>query len=128
MVVDADRLSFEDGFGEFKIGHVGATPGAIDSKKTQANGFEPIEMAIGVCHQFIRLFGGRIETNGIVDVGRFLKGEFAVVSVYRRTGSIDEAPHIVMPASFQYMQKADDVGFDVFVGMVEGVAHACLSS
>ncbi len=34
--------------------------------------------------------------------------------------------HLAVPAAFEDIQKADDVGIDVLVGMVEGVAHAGL--
>ncbi len=126
MVVDADGLSFEDSLRELEIGHVGAAPGSVDGKKPQARGFQAVEVAVGVGHQFVRFFCRRVKADGIIDVGRFLKGELVAISVYRRTGGVDKVLDLAVSAALEDVQKADDVGIDILVGVVEGVAHAGL--
>jgi len=101
VVVDADGLSFENGFRELEIGHIGPAPGSVDGKKSQAHGFQAVEVAVGVGHQFVRFFCRRVKTDGVIDVGRFLEGEFAAVSVDRGTGGVDQVLHLAVPAAFE---------------------------
>lgn len=77
VVEDLDGLAFTELVGEAEVGHIGTTCGAIDGEEAEAGGGYVVELAVGVCHQFVALFCGGIETDGIVHfvvcgVGDFL--------------------------------------------------------
>lgn len=61
FIEDVDGPAFEDGFREQEQRHVGSPPGSVNRKETQAGGGKTIEMAVGMSHQLIGFFRGRVK-------------------------------------------------------------------
>src|ERR1700688_244738 len=57
MVKQPDRGAFDNRFGKQKNRHIGPSPWPIDGKKSQARDRKTIEVAVGMSHQFVGLFG-----------------------------------------------------------------------
>jgi len=83
-------------------------------------------MTVGMGHEFVGFFGGGIEAYRVVCMVVSAERTGVVKAVYRGTGGVDQMLHLAVPAAFENIQKTDDVGIDVLVGVVEGVAHAGL--
>ena len=83
FVEDVDGVSGEDGSGEQVEGHVRAAPRPVDGEETQARGGKPVEMAVGVGHEFVGLFGGGVEAHGMVYVVAHREGHGCVHPVDR---------------------------------------------
>ena len=62
----------------------------------------------------------------MVDRIRRGKGRLFLVAVHGRAGRKKQMLHRMVPAGFQHVEEADDVGVDVGPGMVDAVAHARL--
>ena len=128
VVEDRYLLAGEDGLGEFEQGHVGATPGAIDGEEAQAGGGQAIQMAVGVRHQFVAFLAGGVEAEGVVNVVMHRKGHRRVRPVHTGAAGVYQVFDTVVATAFQDMGKADDVAVDVGERVLDGVAHAGLSS
>ena len=47
-------------------------------------------------------------------------------AIDRAGAGVDQVTHLIVPATFQQVGKADDVGVDVGVGVLQGIAHSRL--
>src|SRR5690606_9630883 len=98
---DLDRAVLQYGFCKQEHGHIGAAPGSVDRKEPQAGGPKPKEVAVGMRHEFIALFCGRIEADGAVDKIGGLKGDILVEPIDTGTAGIDQMPYLKAPATLQ---------------------------
>ena len=65
------RLPVSNGIGKKEGCHVGASPRSIDGKEAQSDGLDAVEVGVGVCHEFVALFGGSVKADRMVN-GRIL--------------------------------------------------------
>ena len=63
----------EDGLGELIHGHIGATPGAVDSEEAEADGAELLRATVEGGEQLVGLLGGRVHVTR--SVGRLGQSE-----------------------------------------------------
>src|SRR5690606_20869598 len=105
-----------------------STPGPIHGKETQTRWWDYIEMAISMCHQLIGLLCSGVETDGIVDTVSFGKRNFCVLSIYRGTGCIHEMLNLVVTATLQDIDNANQVAIRISHGVFQTIPHTCLGS
>ena len=67
-VEDVDRLAFDDLFREQKKRHVGPAPGPIYRKETQTRDRQPIEVRVGMRHQFVGFLARGIKVERMIDI------------------------------------------------------------
>ena len=70
VVINLNGLPISDLIGKLKVGHIRAAIRPIDGEEAQARRRNPIEMAVGIGHEFVRFLRRRIEADGMVDVVR----------------------------------------------------------
>jgi len=126
VVEDLDRLALENGLGEEVRGHVRSAPGAVHGEKAQARARQTIQVAVGVRHEFIGFFGGRVQAGGVIRAVLDAVGQFVVESVNGTGGGEDEVLYFVLAAGFQNVAETDQIGLDVALGMCDAVAHSGL--
>ena len=128
VVEDLDGLAFTEFVGEAEVGHVWTTCRTIDCEESETGRGDVVELAVGVCHQFVALFCGGIEADGIVHFVVCGVGDFLVRAIHAAAAGIDEMLHSIVSAGFQNVVKADEVAFDVGIGIGDAVTNASLSS
>jgi hypothetical protein len=79
-----------------------------------------------MCHQLVRLHGGAVETERMVDILRHAKRHRGVGAVDRRGRSIEQMASVGMPAPLEHIEEANDIGIDLVVRRLERVADAGL--
>ncbi len=126
VVEDLDGEPFADLLGKAVIGHVGASPRAVDGEVAEGGDGEAVEVVVGVGHHFIGFFGRAVEVGGLVGGVFDAKGDFLVQSVDGRGRGVDEFELGEKAANFQNRYKAVEIGIDVVIGLGEGVADAGL--
>ncbi|MDT4872881.1 hypothetical protein FQZ97_1080910 [compost metagenome] len=84
-------------------------------------------MGVGVGHQFVRTFGGRIERDRLVDGILDGEGHLGIHAVDRAAGGVDQVANAVLPAAFQHVDETSQVDVGVDMGILQRVAHASLS-
>src|SRR4051812_29373090 len=62
----------------------------------------------------------------MVDVVVFRERGVMPGPVDRTRRGVDEVAYLALPAPFQHVQKAGEVGVPIGMGIVDGIAHACL--
>ena len=127
VVINLNRLPLPHQVGKLKVGHIRPSPGSVHGKKAQTRSRDAVQMAVSVGHQLIGLFGGRVQTDGVIHVVRSGKGRLGLIAVHRRTGSKEQMLHRIVAAAFQNVKEADDVGVNVGSGIVNAVADSRLS-
>ena len=85
-------------------------------------------MAIGMGHQFIAFFAGRIERERMVDVVVHREGHRCVGTIDAGTAGINEMLYSVVAATFKNVGEANDIALDVGKRVLDGVAHTGLRS
>ena len=83
MVKHLDRLTRQNRPGKQHRSHIRSPPRAIHREKTQPGSWQPIEMAIGMSHQLIRLLAGGLETHRMVERLTFMDRQIAIAAVHR---------------------------------------------
>ena len=73
MVVDLDRVAFDDRFGEFEVRHIWASPRSVNGEEAEHRNRQVVKMCIGVCHHLGGFFGGSIK--------RHLRVDFVILGV-----------------------------------------------
>jgi hypothetical protein len=68
VIEDINRFARENPFRKYEQRHVRPAPGTIDGKEPQPRRRQPVEVAVGMRHQLIGLFRGRVETEGMIHV------------------------------------------------------------
>lgn len=127
VVEDFDSFAFDELVSKAEIGHVGATGGAVDGEETEAGGGDVVEFGVGVGEELVALFGGGVKGDGVIDFVVSAEWDFFVAAVDGATGGVDEVFGSVVAAGFEDVVEADEVRFDVCVGVVDAVANAGLS-
>lgn len=126
VVEDFDGLALDELISEAEVGHVGAAGGAVDGEETEAGRGDVVEFRVGVGEEFVALFGGGVEGDGVIDFVVGAEGDFGVAAVDGAAGGVDEVFGGVVAAGFEDVVEADEVGFDVGVWVVDTVANAGL--
>lgn len=120
--------------GKSEVGHVRPSGRAVDGKEAEARGGDVVEFGVAVGQEFVRFFGGRVEGDRMVHFIVGAEGDLGIAAVHRGGGGVDQVLHtlgasvIGVTAGFQNIVEADEVGFDVHVGVSNGVAHPGLGS
>lgn len=127
VVEDFDGLALDELISKAEVGHVGAAGRAVDGEETEAGGGDVVEFRVGVCEEFVALFGGGVEGDGVIDFVVGAEGDFGVAAVDGAAGGVDEVFGGVVAAGFEDVVEANEVGLDVGVGVVDAVANAGLS-
>ena len=116
--------------GEAEVGHVRAASGAVDGKKAEAGARDVVELAVGVRHELVALFGGGVQRNGVVHLVVGGVGDFLVAAVNAGRACVHEvfeyAFACAVAAGFEDVVEADEVALDVSVGVCDGIADAGL--
>lgn len=68
VIEDLYGLAFTELVGETKVSHIWTTGRSIDSKETEACGWDVVEFAVVVRHEFVALLGGGIERDWVIDL------------------------------------------------------------
>ena len=135
VVVNLDGLARQDGFHKLEGRHVWPAPGAVDGEEAKSRHGNAKQVAVGVAHELVGLFGGRIKRDGVVHRLGLRKRQRFVAPVHARGTRVDEvraAAVIVLaqpqrlslrPNALQNIQKACDVAVDIGMGVGEGVPH-----
>ncbi len=126
MVEDFDGLAFGNGLREFLQGHVGTVPGAVDGKEAKAGRGQPIQVAVGMGHQLVGLFGGSVEAERVVYVVVYGERHGRIGAIHAGAAGVDQVFHAIVAATFEDMTKANEVAVDVGERVLKGVAHAGL--
>jgi len=126
LVEHLDGLPSEDRLSEQDWSHVRPSPRAVDREKAQARGRQAIEMAVGMGHQLIGLFGCCVEAHRVVDRVLLRKRHLPVAAIHRAAGGIDQVLDALVPASFKNIPEAIQVALDVGRRVFDGVAHPSL--
>lgn len=66
VVEDLDGFAFHQFVGEAEVSHVGTTCWTIDCEETETGGWDVVEFAVGVRHQFVALLCCSVEADGVV--------------------------------------------------------------
>jgi len=126
VVENLDGLAGFELVGEAEVGHVRAACGAVDGKEAKSGARDVVELAVGVCHKLVALFGGGVQRDRIVDfvVGgvRYL----LVAAVHAGGAGVHEVFDLIVAACFQNVVESDEVALDIGVGVGDGIADACL--
>lgn len=128
VVEDINGPAFENRFREQKESHIRASPGAIDRKETQTGRGNSIEMAVGVCHQFVRLFRCSVEAYGVVNIVADREGHLRVRTIHRTAGCVDKVSNLLVTAALQDIEKAIDITGGVGFGVRQRIANTRLGS
>src|ERR1051325_2802021 len=62
------RFVPQDGIGEDEQRHVGPSPWSVNGKESKTGARNAIEMGIAMRHEFVGLFRGGVERNGMIDI------------------------------------------------------------
>ena len=77
-------------------------------------------------HQFVRLLGRGIEADRMIDIVGVRERQLGVGAIDRRRRRKDQMLAAVVPAAFQHVEEALQVGVDIGVRIAERMAHAGL--
>jgi hypothetical protein len=80
-------------------------------------------MAVGMRHHFIGFFGGCVEADRVINVVMLAEWHCSVATIHAGAAGKNQMLHRVVAATFQNVAKADQVGVDIGVWVVDGVAH-----
>lgn len=123
VVEHVNRLAFQDGFGEQKQRHVRSAPRAIDREETQPCCRQSKQVAVGMRHQLVGLFSGRIQADRVVDIVMLAEGQLGVATIHTGTAGISQVLDAVVPARFQDVGEALHVGINIGVRVGKRIAH-----
>lgn len=126
LVEHPDRLPRQDRLGKQHRRHVGPAPGAVHGEKAQPRSRQPIQVAVGVGHQFIGFLSGRVQAHRMVHGLMFRERQVGVTAINRTAGGIDEVLNAVMPAAFEDVAEAHQIALDVSDRVLQGIANAGL--
>lgn len=126
VIVDLDSLAPADLVGELEIRHIRTAERPVNREEAQSRRRNPVEMAVGVRHELIRLLRRRIEADRMVDIVRRRERRLLLVAVDRRARSKEQMLHLMMAARLEDVEEADDVRVDIRARMVDAVPHTSL--
>ena len=126
VVENLDGLAGFELVGEAEVRHVRAAGGAVDRKEAEPRARDVVELAVGVCHELVALFGGGVQRNRIVD---FVVGgvrNLLVAAVHAGGARVHEVLDFKVSACFQDVVESDEVALDVGIRVRDGIADAGL--
>ena len=126
VVEDVDRLAGQDVAGEQEQRHVRPAPGAIDGEEAQARDRQPIEIGVGVRHHLVGLLGRGVERQRVLGVLVHRERHLRVGAVDGAGRGEDQVLDLVVTATLQDVQRADQVAVGICMGVLDGIAHARL--
>ncbi len=85
-------------------------------------------MAVSVSHELIALFGGSIQTDGMIDVIACGERHFGVVAVNAGGTGIHHVSDVVVATGFENVDEPHDVAVDIGIGGFQTVTHTRLCS
>jgi len=121
-----DRLALKDGAREQPRGHVRSSPGAVDGEEAQAGRGQPVEVAVRVRGELVRLLRRRVEADRVVDALVLAERQPVVRAVHRRRRRVGEVRDAGVPATFEHVTERDDIVAVVRARVDQRVAHARL--
>ena len=121
-----DDVALHQLVGKAEVCHVGTASRTIDGEEAETCTRNVVELAVGMCHQFVALLGGGIEGHGIIHLIIGGIRHFLVGAIDTATAGIHEMRHFVMTAGFKNVVEADEVGLDIGIGVGDAVADTCL--
>ena len=127
VVINLNGFPIADLIGKLEISHVRTAVRTINGKEAQARRRNPIEMAVGISHKLVRFLRRCIEADRVIDVIRRRKRRLFLIAIDRRTGGEQQVSNLMVPASFEDIEEADDIRIDIRPRMVDTVADAGLS-
>ena len=113
VIEHLDGLASKNRPGEEHRSHVRTAPRSVHSKKAQSCSRQPIQMAIGMSHQFVGLLGGRIETHRVIHRLLLMKRQVAIATIYRATRGIHQVLHSMITTSLKDVTEAHQIGLNV---------------
>lgn len=106
---------------ETEVCHIRSAKGSVDSEEPKAGSRDPIEVAVGVRHELIRLLCRRVEGDRMVNRIGLLEGHLAVGSIDGTGRRIDEMSHMMVPAGLEDVVEAHDIAPDIDIGILDGI-------
>ena len=85
-------------------------------------------MAVGVRHQLIAFFAGRVEAKGMIHILVNRKWHGGVGTINAGAAGVNQMLDAMVTAPFEDVGKANDVAVNVSKWVVDGVTHASLGS
>ncbi len=79
-------------------------------------------------HHFVGLLGGGVQAHGMINPFVRVERHLCVHAIHGAAGSIYQMLHLVVSAPFQNIQKSDNIGINVGLGIFNGITNASLSS
>ena len=76
--------------------------------------------------ELIAFLGGGIQGNGIVCHVRLLEWDLHRIAINAGGRGVNEVVDRILPAGFEDIVKAEDIGLDIGIGVFEAVPHAGL--
>lgn len=126
VVVNLDGLAPADLVSELEIRHIRTAERSVDREEAQPRRRNPIEMAVSVRHELIRLLRRRIEADRMVDIVRRRERRLLLIAIDRRARSKEQMLHLMMTTCLENVEEADDVRVDIRARMVDAVPHTSL--
>src|SRR5215218_8897547 len=109
VVVHVDGASLQYSLCELEVGHIRASPGAVDGKKPQARGRQAVEVAVGVSHQLVGLLCGRIEAHRMIRIVVHRERYLGIRAVDRARRGEHQVPNAPVTAAFEDVYEARQV-------------------
>ena len=128
VVEDLDLLPFQQLIGKAKIGHVWTATRTINGEEAEAGTGDIVQLRVGMSHQLVALFGGRIEADGVIHLVIRGIGYLLVATIDRGAAGIHQVLHFVMAACLQNVVETYQVTLDVAIGIGNAVTDTGLGS
>ncbi len=113
VIEDINRLAGKNSFGKQEQGHVRTAPGTVNGEKTQPGTRQVVQMGIGMRHQLIGFFAGRVKRHRMVDVVMDGKRHACIGPINRRRGGIHQVTHLMVSTAFEDIHETNQVGIDI---------------
>ena len=78
-------------------------------------------------HQFVGFLGGCVKADGMVYIVLDTEGQVRISAIDGTGRSINQMLHIRVPAAFQDIHEAQNIGVYIGAGIFDGVPHTRLS-
>lgn len=128
IIEDLDRLSGHEFLCGAEIKHIRSAGRAVDCEEAKACRRDVVEFAVGMSQQLIALLGCCIQAYRVVYLVVCAERHLLVAAINRGRRCINQMFHRIVAAGLQDVVEADDIGFDVDIRMIDGIADACLGS
>src|SRR5690606_5607396 len=126
MIEYLDCFAGTYGAGKQHRSHVRAPPWAIDGKEPEAGTRDSVEMGITVRHHLVGFLRRGIKGQGVLCRFVLRVRHFPVCSIDRTGRREYKVLHVMMQASFEYVQEGGDIACDIGMWIDRGVANARL--